>query len=69
MFITNRQTYSLLDWLGDIGGLTDALLLILKIILYPYTVFTQRRFLLTNLFRFQATTPLRHDERLERDID
>ena len=24
----NRQTYSLLDWLGDIGGLMDALYVI-----------------------------------------
>ena len=25
MVVTSRQTYSLLDWLGDVGGLTDAL--------------------------------------------
>ena len=28
----NRQTYSLLDWLGDLGGLTDALLYLSKAI-------------------------------------
>ena len=25
MFILERQTYSLLDWLGDVGGLYDGL--------------------------------------------
>ena len=28
--VVNRQTYSLLDWLGDMGGLFDALRLIVE---------------------------------------
>ena len=34
--ITTRQTYSLLDWLGDIGGLHDSLILIVQLFLKPY---------------------------------
>ena len=30
MLIMNRETYSVLDWLGDVGGLNDAIVLILK---------------------------------------
>ena len=32
----NRQTYSLLDFLGDIGGLLDALTIIGEIVLLPF---------------------------------
>jgi len=28
--VVNRQTYSLLDWLGDMGGLFDALKIIVE---------------------------------------
>ena len=54
--IINRQTYSLLDWLGDIGGLTDALLIIGKLILLPYTKFKYGAFILTRFFRFKPRT-------------
>ena len=37
--IINRQTYSLLDWLGDMGGLNDALLLIFNLSLLPFLRF------------------------------
>ena len=33
--VINRQTYMLLDWLGDLGGLLDALYLICAAILAP----------------------------------
>jgi len=33
ILITNRSIYSALDWLGDVGGLTDALLILLQVIL------------------------------------
>ena len=39
LILIQRQTYSILDWLGDIGGLNDALLAIIKLILTPYTLF------------------------------
>lgn len=34
----SRQTYSLLDWCGDWGGLLDALFLIAEILVYPVSV-------------------------------
>ena len=32
----NRQTYSILDWMGDCGGLFDALLIIGQIFVQPF---------------------------------
>ena len=32
-----RETYGLLDWMGDCGGLLDALFFIGKIIMFPYS--------------------------------
>ena len=37
--IINRQTYSLLDWLGDLGGLFDALYLIGYALIAPLANF------------------------------
>ena len=34
----SRQTYSILDWCGDWGGVLDALFLIAEIIVYPYSM-------------------------------
>ena len=36
----NRQTYSLLDWLGDLGGLADALYYGLRALVRIVSVFT-----------------------------
>ena len=36
---TSRQTYSLLDWLGDVGGLNDALNILVQLALLPFTQF------------------------------
>lgn len=30
-----RQTYSMLDWLGDMGGLLDAMYFIMAIVITP----------------------------------
>ena len=35
----NRQTYSLLDWLGDLGGLLDILLHIGHVLVLPIASF------------------------------
>ena len=48
-----RSTYSLLDWLGDLGGLFEALSYICAVFIQPLTVFTLKTTLLTSLFRFQ----------------
>ena len=42
-----RQTYSLLDWLGDLGGLFDALWYIVSLIVRPASAFALQKTLLT----------------------
>ena len=39
-FVYNRQTYSLLDWFGDMGGLYDGLYLGISIVLNSYFKFS-----------------------------
>ena len=47
-----RQTYSMLEWLGDCGGLFDALRIIGMLIMWPLTSFKLKSELLSNVFRF-----------------
>ena len=49
--VINRETYSLLDWLGDLGGLFDALKLIAQVIIYPVSSFSLSATLMSKLFR------------------
>ena len=49
--VSNRQTYDFLTYLGDIGGLTDALLLLGKFFMAPFTGFSLQSILLRRLFR------------------
>ena len=37
--IIERKTYSLLEWLGDVGGLYDGLMLIFNILIGPITAY------------------------------
>ena len=37
--IIERQTYHLLEWIGDVGGLFDGLVYIFKIIVKPFSLF------------------------------
>jgi len=53
--VVNRETYGILEWLGDIGGLTDALILLGQFFLMPFNKFNLSSFLLTNLFRYQPS--------------
>ena len=55
MVMTGRQTYHVLDWLGDIGGFTDALMIINSYALLPFSKFHLAALLLTSLFRFQPS--------------
>ena len=52
----NRQTYGLLDWLGDMGGLLDALLVIGAIFMTPFAQFALESKLLSSIFRFRSST-------------
>ena len=49
--IWQRSTYSALDFLGDLGGLFDALRFIGETILSPFTHYALKVFLMANLFR------------------
>ena len=46
-----RQTYGLLDYIGDIGGLIDALYYLVACILTPFLHFNYASAMLTRLFR------------------
>ena len=56
-----RQTYSLLDWLGDLGGLFDALWYVVSLIVRPASAFVLQTILLT-FFRLQNTNQAKKDE-------
>ena len=51
--ILSRQTYSILEWLGDVGGLNDSLYIIAQLVLAPFTSFYNSSFLARNIFRFK----------------
>ena len=50
----NRQTYSLLDWLGDLGGLFDALRYIGLILVEPVVRFKMHETMMSNLYRLKG---------------
>ena len=52
----NRKTYALLDWLGDWGGLLDALFLIGDVIIQPLSGFALQAKLMTLLVGFQGSS-------------
>lgn len=49
--VAMRQTYDFLQFVGDVGGLADGLLMLGSFLLSPYTSFKLRSYLLTHLFR------------------
>ena len=51
--MVSRQSYSLLDWLGDLGGLFDALAIILGAFVAPVAAFSLKATILTKFFRFK----------------
>ena len=46
----SRQTYSLLDFLGDLGGLFDALRLIAAALVSPFSALALKVSILSSLF-------------------
>ena len=46
-----RETYDVLSFIGDVGGLADGLLMLFSFLLSPYTSFKLRSYLLSHLFR------------------
>ncbi len=51
--VVGRETYSLLDWLGDLGGLFDALFILCGVIISPVAQFSMKAMLLSKLFNFK----------------
>jgi hypothetical protein len=49
--VINRETYSLLDWLGDLGGLMDALYVFSSILVAPISAFKMQAILMSKLIR------------------
>ena len=45
----NRKTYSLLDYLGDVGGLLDGLYLLVEFFIASYQTLTLNKYLMTAL--------------------
>ena len=63
--VTERQTYNLLEYLGDIGGLFDALRYMGIFIISPFVSFSLRSKLLNSLFRF--VTSVQTDNKFTKD--
>ena len=61
----DRQTYSLLDWLGDVGGLYDGLHLLIHYFVVPLGAYALKVELLTSTFN---TNSLREGELLSNDL-
>ena len=51
----NRQTYSILDWLGDCGGLLDALFFLGEMVAAPFSVHAIQSTLAQLLVRFMPS--------------
>ena len=48
--VIERSTYSLLEWLGDVGGPFDGLSLVAQLIIAPFSSFAMRSLLLSQIF-------------------
>ena len=59
----NRQTYSFFEWLGDIGGLLDAVLVIAELALWHYSKFRFSSLLMKNLFRVKLSSVDEHPKK------
>ena len=46
-----RETYSLLHWLGDLGGLLDAMRYIAHVLVLPFANYALKTSLLSSFFR------------------
>ena len=49
-----RQTYSLLDWLGDLGGLLDIMFYIGRAFVEPVAYFTLHTTMMSSFFRYKT---------------
>ena len=54
MYRVDREAYNLLDWLGDLGGLKEAIVIVFGSIVGLFHYHTFDDFLVSNLFRSQT---------------
>ena len=59
-----RQTYSLLDWLGDLGGLMDVLLHMGRIMVFPISSFTLKQLLMSSFFRYKFSNSANNESEI-----
>ena len=68
----SRETYGVLDALGDVGGLYDALRFLVQILLIPLTNYAYQSLLLNNIFNTKSdeTDPSvrANSKKLEEDL-
>ena len=57
-----RQTYGLLDYVGDVGGLIDGLYYLITFLLFPFWKFNYQSHMLTKLFRAGSNRQARKAE-------
>ena len=60
-----RSTYHLLDWLGDCGGLYDALSAIADFLVFPFTSFALSEKLLSTMALYQTSKAVEKGETKE----
>ena len=63
----NRQTYSLLDWMGDIGGLIDGLFLLTDLFMAPLSRLALQSFIMTSLVRVYPRSAPQEDSTRKED--
>ena len=49
-----RSVYSLLDWIGDVGGLLEAMFVILSVLIVIYQYKTFEIYMIQNLFKLKS---------------
>ena len=51
----DRNTYSILDWMGDLGGITEALNFFFSWLLLPFTSYAYKSRMMQHLFRYNPS--------------
>ena len=51
LYLIDRDVYSYLDWIGDVGGLNEGIFLLLKVMLLSMQFFDLEHLLIENLYR------------------
>ena len=55
LYRIDREAYNMLDWLGDLGGLKEALKIILTFIFVVFNYHTFQDYLVANLYKEETS--------------